>query len=102
MHAGLIILRVASERRDAQNDENGAGAEQLCRSISDSVAAAAPSQQHYNLALKWSSHRRVPPQGAASCSQQQQLRRSSISFVAAAGDGSGLAIRAVEGRGFFF
>ena len=32
---------------------------------SNSVAAAAPSQQHYNLALKWSSHRRVPPRGAA-------------------------------------
>jgi|TARA_B100000524_G_scaffold52249_1_gene24542 hypothetical protein len=27
---------------------------------------AAPSQQHYNLALKWSSHRRVYPRGAAS------------------------------------
>ena len=29
------------------------------------VAAATPSQQNYHLALKWSSHRRVPPRGAA-------------------------------------
>jgi hypothetical protein len=47
MNAGLIILRVASERRDAQNKRDGASAAQLRRS-SDSVAAAAPSQQHYN------------------------------------------------------
>ena len=64
MNAGLIILRVASERRDAQNERDGARAAQLRRS-SDSVAAAAPSQQHYNLALNWSSHRRVPRRGAA-------------------------------------
>ena len=63
-NAGLIILRVASLGRDAQNERDGAGAAQLRRS-SDSVAAAAPSQQHYNLALKWPSHRRVPPRGAA-------------------------------------
>ena len=50
MIAGLIILRLASERRDAQNERDGARAVQLRRS-SDSVAAAAPSQQHYNLAL---------------------------------------------------
>ena len=50
MNAGLIILCVASEKRDAQNERDG-GAAQLRRS-SDSVAAAAPSQQHYNLELK--------------------------------------------------
>jgi len=44
MNAGLIILRVASERRDAQNARDGARAAQLRRS-SDSVAAATPSQQ---------------------------------------------------------
>ena len=49
MNAGLIILCVASEKRDAQNERDG-GAAQLRRS-SDSVAAAAPSQQHYNLAF---------------------------------------------------
>ena len=27
--------------------------------LRSSVAVAAPSQQHYNLALKWSSHRRA-------------------------------------------
>ena len=53
MNDGLIILRVAteirdapneSEIRDASNERDGAGAAQLCRS-SSSVAAAAPSQQ---------------------------------------------------------
>ena len=38
MHAGLIILRVASERRDAQNERDGAD-------LRSSVAVAAPSQQ---------------------------------------------------------
>ena len=47
--AGLLIQRVASERRDAQNERDGA-------SLRSSVAAATPSQQHYNLALNWSSH----------------------------------------------
>ena len=37
MSAGLLILRVASERRDAQNERDGAG-------LRSSVAAAAPSQ----------------------------------------------------------
>ena len=99
MNASLLILRVASLGRDAQNERDGAG-------LRSSVAAAAPSQQHYNLALKWSSHRRVPPRGAAgstsrrdaaaprggtielraaSAPSQHQLRRSSISSVAAAG-----------------
>jgi len=75
MNAGLIILRVASERRDAQNERDGAGAAQLCRSSSSvaaaapsqqqlrrsssSVTVAAPSEQHYNLILKWSYHRRI-------------------------------------------
>ena len=62
MNAGLIILRVASERRDAQNERDEARAAQLCRS-SDSVAA--PPQQHYNLALNRSSHRRFPHRDAA-------------------------------------
>ena len=52
MNAGLIILRVASERRDTQNERDEARAAQLRRS-SDSFEA--PSQQHYNLALNWSS-----------------------------------------------
>ena len=38
MNAGLIILRIASEKRDAQNERDGAG---LCSSIS----AATLSQQ---------------------------------------------------------
>ena len=60
MNADLIILPVASERRDAQNERDGVG-------LRSSVAAATPSvrrssssfaagRQHYNLALKWSSH----------------------------------------------
>ena len=43
MNAGLIILRVASERRDAQNESVAAGAAQLRRS-SDSIAAARVAQ----------------------------------------------------------
>ena len=59
MNAGrLIILRVTSLGRNAQNERDGAAAAQL-------RPATAPSQQHYNLALKWSSHRCVPPRGAA-------------------------------------
>ena len=112
------ILRVASERRDAQNERDGARAAQLRRS-SDSVAAATPSQQRLRrssvaAALRAAS---APSQqhqlrrgrdaqnerdgaglrssvAAATPSQQRcaqhQLRRSSISSVAAAeaGDGS--------------
>ena len=37
MNAGLLILLVASERRDAQNERDGAG-------LRSSVAAATPSQ----------------------------------------------------------
>ena len=75
MNAGFIILRVAFLGRrdaqkeykniykrdddDAQNERDGAAAAQLRRSNS-SVAV-----QHYNLALKWSSHRRVPFRAAA-------------------------------------
>jgi len=87
MNAGLIILRVASLGRDAQNERDGARAAQLRRS-SDSVAA---SLQRIPIALNWnwSSHRRVPRQqhleegrelrAAAAPSPQHQLRRSSIS-----------------------
>ena len=48
MNASLIILRIAPKRCDAQNKRNDARAAQLRRS-SDSIAA--PSQQHYNLAI---------------------------------------------------
>ena len=50
MNAGLIILtlRVASLGRDAQNKRNEARAAKLRR---NSDSTAAPSQQHYNLAL---------------------------------------------------
>ena len=71
MNAGLIILRVSSERRDAQNERDGAV-------LRTSAAAATPSQQHYNLALKekvkwkWSSsHRRVSPRGAAASTSRR-------------------------------
>jgi len=56
-HAGLIILRVASERRDAQNERDGAGAAQLRRS-SNSVAAATPSQLRRSSAARTMSGRR--------------------------------------------
>jgi len=67
MNVGLIILRVASERRDAQNEREllsvfrtrraewarrsccSAPSHQQLHRSSGSVAAAAPSQQHYNL-----------------------------------------------------
>ena len=42
MNAGLIIMRAASERRDAQDEPDGARTAQLRRS-SDSVAATSPS-----------------------------------------------------------
>jgi len=95
MNAGLLILRVAS---DAQNERDGAG-------LRSSVAAATPSQQHYNLALnvvvsssrpssRWCWQHLEEGRGGtsrrdASCAQHQ-LRRSIISSVAAAeaGDGS--------------
>ena len=83
------------------------------RESATELVCAAPSQQHYNLTLNWSSssHPSLPPRGAAggagrsaqhleegrggtsrgdaSCAQHQ-LRRKSISSVAAAeaGDGS--------------
>ena len=102
MNAGLLILRVASERRDAQNERDGEG-------LRSSVAT--PSQQHYNLALNWSSSscpssrccwqhleegRSGTSRGDASCaqhqlrrnSQKQQLHRSSQLAVASGGDGS--------------
>ena len=73
MSAGLIILRVASLGPDAQNERDGAD-------LRSSVAAATLSLQDYHLALKWSSHRRVPPRGAAGST----LRRD----AAAAGGGT--------------
>ena len=100
MNSGLLILRVASERRDAQNERDGAG-------LRSSIAAATPSQQRLHRssvaeALQsttyWHSTgrlRRVPaaPRGgtrrhleggralrtASAPSQQHQLRRSSSS-----------------------
>ena len=93
-----------TERRDAQNERDGAAAAQLYRS-SSSVAKAAPSQQHYNLALKWSSHRRVPPRGAVGIisrrdAAQRHLEEGrellllrSISSVAAAAAGNGSVLR---------
>ena len=90
MNAGLLVLRVASERCDAQNERDGASLRSsVFRRSSDSVAA--PSQQHYNLALNWSSSSRPSSRccwqhleegrggtsrGDASCAQHQ-LRRSS-------------------------
>ena len=73
MSASLIILRVASLGPDAQNERDGAD-------LRSSVAAATLSLQDYHLALKWSSHRRVPPRGAAGST----LRRD----AAAAGGGT--------------
>ena len=49
MNAGLICA--SRPRRDAQNERDGA-------SLRSSVAAATPSQQHYNLALNLSSSSR--------------------------------------------
>ena len=55
--------------------------------LRSSVAAATPSQQqlrrsissfaqqHYNLALKWSSHRHVPARGARCCWQHLEEER---------------------------
>ena len=76
---GLLILRVASERRDAQNERDGAG-------LRSSVIAATPSQQQLrrssssvaaalqNLALKFSSHRCVPPGGAAGSTSRRGIQ----------------------------
>ena len=51
INAGLITLLVASERRDAQNERDGAA-------LRSSVAAATPAQQHL----------RAPSAVAAACS----------------------------------
>ena len=114
MNAGLIILRVASEKRDAHNERDGARAAQLRRN-GDSVAPATPSsvppsQQHYNLQpstqLVVSSSRPSSrccwqrleegrggtSRRDASCAQHQ-LRRSSISSDAAAAAGDGAVSR---------
>ena len=76
MNAGLLILRVASERRDAQNERDREG-------LRSSVAT--PSQQHYNLALNWSSSSRPSSRGDASCAQHQ-LRRSNKQATAVSRD----------------
>jgi len=99
MNAGLIILRIASEKRDAQNERDGAGlcssisaatlSQQQLRRSSSSVAAAAPSQQHYNLALKWSSNRRVPPRGATGSTSRKDA-------AAPRGGSEGRELRAVS------
>jgi len=109
MNAGLIILRVASERRDAQNEHDGAG-------LRSSVTAATPSQQQ----LRRSSTTSLQPSTQlvvsssrpssrccwqhleevcggtsrrdASCAQHQLLY-SSISSVAAAAAGDGSVSR---------
>ena len=51
MNAGLLIQRVASERRDAQNERDGAG-------LRSSVAAATPSQLRRSSARRTMSGRR--------------------------------------------
>ena len=74
----------ASSLLEGRDVQNSATELLLC----SSVAAVAPSQhqrrrssqQHYNLALKWTSHLRVPPRGAAAAPRPS----SSSSFVVAA------------------
>ena len=51
MNADFIILRVASERHDAQNERDGAG-------LRSSVAAATPSQLRRSSAARTMSGRR--------------------------------------------
>jgi hypothetical protein len=66
--------------------------ELVCAARRSSDSVAAPSQQHYNLALNWSSHRRVPRRGAVGSTSRRDAaaRRGgtraarSISSVAAA------------------
>ena len=103
MNAGLIVLRVASERRDAQNERDGAD-------LRSSVAAATPSQQRLCLSSSsLAAALQLSPQLVVSSSRpssrcywthleegrggtsrrdtscaQHQRRRSSISAVAAA------------------
>ena len=60
--------------------------------LRSSIAAATPSQQHYNLALKWLSNHRVPSRGAAGSTSRRDAAAPrgetraarSISSVAAA------------------
>ena len=60
MNAGLVlILRVASERRDAQNERDGAG-------LRISVAAATPSQLRRSSAARTMSGRRGSPKSLSS------------------------------------
>ena len=98
MNAGLIILRVASERRGAQNERDRARAAQLRRS-SDSVgrrssveAALQPiTQLVVSAAPRGGTRRHVEEErelrAASPPSQPHQLRRSS-QLNASAGDGS--------------
>ena len=96
MNARLLILRVESERRDAQNERDGAG-------LRSSVAAAAPSQLRRTVAAALQPSTQLvasllevllaAPRGgtrrhleggralraASAPSQQHQLRRSSSS-----------------------
>jgi len=51
MNAGRLILLVASERRDAQNERDGAG-------LRSSIAAATPSQLRRSSAARTMSGRR--------------------------------------------
>ena len=75
MNAGLIILRVASERRDAQNESDGAG-------LRSSVAAVTPS-----LLRRSSAARSISSVAAASAPRDAQNERDGAglrSSVAAA------------------
>ena len=100
MNAGLFITRVASERRDAQNERDGAGLRSFIAAPSQVAAALQPSsqlassscpssrccQQHLEEGRGGTSRR------DARCAQHQ-LRRSSISSVAAAAAGDGSVLR---------
>ena len=81
MNAGLIILRVASLGRDAQNESDGAA-------LRSSVAAALQSKTYKHSTSRL---RRVPPRGAATASSwlhlevgRELLLLRTISSVAAA------------------
>ena len=72
-------LRDATRRMRVTELLCAAPSQQRLRRSSDSVAAAAPSQQQlrrssttiYNLAHNWSSHRHVPPRGAANSTSRR-------------------------------
>ena len=85
MNAGLIILRVASERRDAQNERDGAGAAQLRHSSNTVAAALQPSTQ--NSKGRFIILHVARPSSRCSAAVSQQQLRSSVA-AAAAGDGA--------------